>query len=287
MSFTIEPAGPFSLAAAAEFLAGFPPADRADAAGGAGLRLAFLRDAFDGAAGVSLRERDGVVHGEVAGAGSPGAVRAQAARILSLDLDGSGYAAVGERDPVVGELQRARPGLRPVLYPSPYEAAAWAIVSARIRGPQAVAVRRRLATEHGEPVEVDGEALATFPAPERLLALREVRGLTGEKVTRLHAVAEAALAGRLDAEALRAMDAGEALAQMREIRGLGPFLAELVLLRGAGAPDVLPAHAPRIRAAVAAAYALPEPPGDEQLAAIAEGWRPYRSWVCLLLRASE
>jgi len=74
---------------------------------------------------------------------------------------------------VVGELQRARPGLRPVLYPSPYEAAAWAIVSARIRGPQAVAVRRRLATEHGEPVEVDGEALATFPAPERLLALQQ------------------------------------------------------------------------------------------------------------------
>ncbi len=282
MSFAIEPSGPFSLRAAAEFLAGFPPADRPDADAGEALELAFLLDSFDGAGAVVLRERDGVVHGEVR-EGPEDTVRAQAARMLSLDLDGSAYAAVGERDPVVGALQAARPGLRPVLYPSPYEAAAWAIVSARIRGPQALAVRRRLAEEHG--VRTGG--LATFPAPERLLALREVRGLTAEKVARLHAVAEAALAGRLDAEALRVLPHDEALAQVREVRGLGPFLAELVLLRGAGVPDLMPVHAPRIRAAVAAAYGLDAPPDDDRLAAISEAWRPYRGWVCLLLRASE
>ena len=104
---------------------------------------------------------------------------------------------------------------------------------------------------------------------------------------RLHAVAGAALAGRLDARALRAMPVEDTLAQLREIRGLGPFLAELVLLRGAGAPDHLPLHAPRVRSAVAAAYGLAQPMGDEELTAIAGAWRPYRGWVCLLLRASE
>jgi len=203
--------------------------------------------------------------------------------MFSLDVDGAGYAAVGGRDPVVGALQAARPGLRPVLYPSPYEAAALAIVSARVGGPQALAVRRRLCEEHGEAVG----GLATFPAPERLLELSEVRGLTAEKVHRLHAVAEAALAGGLDAGALRALPDDEALARVREIRGLGPFLAELVLLRGAGAPDLMPMHAPRIRAAVAAAYGLDGPPDDARLTAISDAWRPYRSWVCLLLRASE
>ncbi|MEA2311598.1 MAG: DNA-3-methyladenine glycosylase [Solirubrobacteraceae bacterium] len=277
-AFSISPRGPFSLAAAAEFLSGFPPADRPDAAEGPELTLAFLRDDFSGAAAVTLRERDG----EIAGEGDD-AVRAQAARMLSLDLDGSGYPAVGERDPVIGALMAEHPGLRPVLYPSPYEAAAWAIISARIRGAQAVAVRRRLMDEHGEPAG----GLPTFPPPQRLLELTEVRGLTGEKVVRLHAVAEAALEGVLDAEALRALDADEARERLRAIRGIGPFLAELVLLRGAGAPDVLPAAAPRIRAAVAAAYGMAEPPDDARLAEISDAWRPYRGWVCLLLRASE
>jgi DNA-3-methyladenine glycosylase II len=260
-AFSISPRGPFSLAAAAEFLSGFPPADRPDAAEGPELTLAFLRDDFSGAAAVTLHERDG----EIAGEGDD-AVRAQAARM-----------------PVIGALMAEHPGLRPVLYPSPYEAAAWAIISARIRGAQAVAVRRRLMEEHGEPAG----GLPTFPPPQRLLELTEVRGLTGEKVVRLHAVAEAALEGVLDAEALRALDADEARERLRAIRGIGPFLAELVLLRGAGAPDVLPAAAPRIRAAVAAAYGMAEPPDDARLGEISDAWRPYRGWVCLLLRASE
>jgi DNA-3-methyladenine glycosylase II len=61
------------------------------------------------------------------------AIRDQVARILSLDLDGSGFAAVGRADPVVAGLQRRYPGLRPVSFWSPYEAAAWAIIGQRIR----------------------------------------------------------------------------------------------------------------------------------------------------------
>lgn len=189
MSFEIEPSGPFSLRAAARFLAGFPPADRPGADAGDELELAFLLDSFEGAAAVVLREQDGAVHGDVR-RGPEDAVHTQAARMLSLDVDGAGYAAVGGRDPVVGALQAARPGLRPVLYPSPYEAAALAIVSARVGGPQALAVRRRLCEEHGDAVG----GLSTFPAPERLSELSEVRGLTAEKVHRLHPVGARAAA---------------------------------------------------------------------------------------------
>ena len=58
-------------------------------------------------------------------------MRSQVERILSLDVDGSGFLAVGKRDPVVGELQRRYPGLRPVGFWSPYEAAAWTIIRPR------------------------------------------------------------------------------------------------------------------------------------------------------------
>jgi DNA-3-methyladenine glycosylase II len=279
--FTIEPRGPFSLAAAAEFWAGFPPAGQPDAADGPVLRLAFLLDSLDGADGVALRQRDGGVSAD-----APDALRAQVERILSLDVDGTGFEQVGERDPVIGALMRAKPGLRPVLYPTPYEAAAWAVLSARVRGAQALALRRRLMEEHGTPVEVAGETLPTFPAPASLLALDEVPGLPAQKLERLHGVARAALDGALDAAALRAMEPAEALERLRGIHGIGPFFAELILLRGTGFPDVMPLAAPRIRAEVASAYGLAGKPDDARLLEIAEAWRPFRSWVCLLLRAA-
>jgi DNA-3-methyladenine glycosylase II len=62
------------------------------------------------------------------GKAAPEAVRDHIRRILSLDVDGSGFPEVGVRDPVVGELQVRYPGLRPVLFYSPYEASAWAII---------------------------------------------------------------------------------------------------------------------------------------------------------------
>ena len=68
-------------------------------------------------------------------------VRDQVKRILSLDTDGNGFPQVGVRDPVVGKLQEGYPGLRPVLFYSPYEAAAWAIIGNRIQIVQAAKIK--------------------------------------------------------------------------------------------------------------------------------------------------
>jgi len=111
-------------------------------------------------------------------------------------------------------------------------------------------------------------------------------GLPGEKLLRLRGLAEAALEGDLDADRLRALDPDQALAELRRLRGLGPFSAELVLIRGAGAPDVLPLAEPRLRRAVVDAYGLERPPTDVELEELAERWRPFRSWVAFLLRRS-
>ena len=40
----------------------------------------------------------------------------------------------------------------------------------------------------------------------------------------------------------------------------------------------------RLARAVALAYRLPEPATPEQLLAISENWKPYRTWVTLLMR---
>jgi DNA-3-methyladenine glycosylase II len=205
-TLAITPRGPFSLAAAADFVAGFPPAGRPDAAASPELRPAFLADDLESPVGVTLRDEDGDVRGSVQGRAEPSLVRAQVARILSLDHDATGFEEVGRREPVVARLQRAYPGLRPVLFHSPYEAAAWSVISARLRAAQAVAVIRRIEERAGAELNVDGQSMSTFRPPARLLELRELPGLPPEKLIRLHGVAQAALEGRLDPVALRAAE---------------------------------------------------------------------------------
>jgi DNA-3-methyladenine glycosylase II len=288
-TFPLPVRGPFSLAASTRFLEGFAPVAFDGAAAGRPLELAFPVEGVWQTAGVRVREHADGVEGEIvspAGAGPEllGAVRVQVARILSLDVDGSGFCAVGERDPVVAGLQRRYPGLRPVGFWSPYEAAAWAIISARIRIGQAAAIKARMARELGESVSFGGRALSAFPAPPRLASLDGFPGLAGRKPEWLRSLAVAALDGRLDAARLRALPAEEALAQLKELPGIGDFSAELVLLRGAGAPDEIPRHESRLARAVALAYDRPGPPSADEIARISDRWKPYRTWVTLLLR---
>ncbi len=277
--------GPFELAASVRFLEGFAPADRPDAAAEPGLlRLGFPADDGWAPVGAAVRQRDGVTTVELTGAlgDHHEAVAAQVARILSLDVDGSGFADVGRRDSVVAELQARYPGLRPVQFHSPYEAACWAIIGQRVRITQAAAVKARLAEQLGVSVIVAGESLTCFPGPQQLRD-RAIPGLPTVKIERLRAVADAALEGRLAATRLRSVSTDEALAQLTQIPGIGPFSAQLVLARGAGHPDLFPTAERRLHEEMAHAYSLDQPTID-QLTALADGWRPHRTWVGLLLR---
>jgi DNA-3-methyladenine glycosylase II len=292
-SFELEARGPFDLAAAARFGAGFSPSPTARSDTGMRFGLALERDGWR-SVGVDLTPAPGGVRSRVLLAdGSPArkgtteAAREQVARILSLDIDGEGFPAIGEHDPVARRLQSRYPGLRPVLFPSPYDAAAWAIIGRRVRMRQAANVRARLAEDLGTPVPIGPDTLSVFPEPSRLARLEAPQpGLTDGKIGELRALGLAALAGDLDASALREQPEDEALAALQRLPGIGPFSAELVLVRGAGAPDVFPRHERRLRQAMAAAYELSGEPDERELTEIAEAWRPYRSWVALLLRAS-
>ena len=289
-TFTLVPRGPFSLAASIRFLDGFTPAWYSSPAD-AGLELAFAAEGSWRTVGVRVSQAgdgDGVDAAIVSpaepDAGLVAEVRPQVERILALDVDGSGFPAVGERDPVVGELQRRYPGLRPVGFWSPYEAAAWTIIGRRIRITQAAAVKARMAERLGEPVSFGGRVVHAFPSPQRLAGLDTFPGLAGRKPEWLRSLARAALDGQLDAARLRAMPPEEALADLKKLPGIGDFSAGLTLLRGANAPDAVPTAEPRLTRAVALAYRLPGPATPEQVRTISDNWRPYRTWVTLLLR---
>src|SRR3954447_13378761 len=125
----IVPSGPYRLRESAEFGFGQRHAQRFDGV----LRMAFALDGTFAPVAVAVRQAvdDGPVVVEVARSADRERVVAQTARVLSLDHDAAGYPRGGGRDPVVGGLMAIRPGLRPPLFHSPYEAAAWSVLSAR------------------------------------------------------------------------------------------------------------------------------------------------------------
>ncbi len=276
----IEIRGRFDLSAGARFLEGFTPAGPRPPRRAPGtLSLAFAAAPSWRTAAVRLRQDGHAVLAEIdAHPGDTESVAAHARRILSLDVDATGFDAMD--DPYVAALRDRDPGLRPVLFHSPYEAACWAVIGHRIRIAQAAAIKQRMAERMGE----EAGGLMAFPSPERLLAVDDVPGLPPVKVERLHAIARAALEDLLDAVRLRAMETAAALVELQRIPGIGLFSAELILIRGAGHPDVFPASERRLHDEMRHVYGL-DAPSVTRLAAIAQDWRPYRSWVSFLLRA--
>ena len=76
---------------------------------------------------------------------------------------------------MIKTLQEKHPGQRPVLFHSPYEAAAWAIISARWRTAQAAKVRDAIAERYGVTFDLAGRTLRAFPQPDRLAEYPAIR----------------------------------------------------------------------------------------------------------------
>src|SRR4051812_5142326 len=254
---------------------------------GSVLRLAFVLDGYDAQAGVAVTQPAAdVVRFEVTGDVDPEAAAAQAARILSLAEDATAYDRMVDRDPFLAAVYAARPGLRPPLFSSAYEALVWAVLSARRPASKMRVVRDRLAQSHGRVLDVGGEAVPALPTPTQLLEVTAFPGIPERKLRRMHAIAEAARSGLLDTESLRMLEVDEAVVALRRFDGIGPFYAELVTVRALGHTDVLPTAEPRVVAATGARLGRPHFTAAD-LADVAEAWRPWRTWACVALRAGH
>ncbi len=262
--------GPWSLVTSRTFWEGFTPAALAPQNTANELATVFRVEGDWSRAEATVSLSGSTARLEVAGDGDLDAAATQVARMLSLDVDAGAWPAVADRDPVIADAQERLPGLRPCGFHSPYEAAVWAVLSQRVRVTQAARLRQELLARHGDA--------GAFPAPEALRTLR--LDLPGRKAEYLQAVADAALEGRLDGAVLRSIDPDEAVRAGQEVKGLGPFAAELVVLRGANAPDALPSHERRLDGEVTQLYGA-----DRSLTEVAEAWRPFRTWAVLHLRA--
>lgn len=284
-AIAITPKGPFSWEAAMDVMGNFSPMTQHWEGSSELVRMTFPLDGSFVPVGVALRFRDGRLHAEVTGSDDLRRVERQLARIFSLDHDGTEYPAIGGRDPEVGGLMAALPGLRPLNFTSPYETAAWGVMSQRISMRQAARVKAGLIAQHGTKLSVAGQQVGCFPTPEQLAGIDSIAGLSAEKVDRLKGVARAALDGKLDADRLRQLGDEAGPASVRDIPGIGPFWASGIYLRGCGIVDVFPDE-PLAIAALGHLHGLGDAPTRADIDRLTEAYRPFRMWVCFLLRVA-
>jgi DNA-3-methyladenine glycosylase II len=151
---------------------------------------------------------------------------------------------------------------------------------------QAAAIKSRMSAQLGAKVNIHGDVIDVFPAPAVLREMREFKSVPERKIAWLHALSDAALAGTVISSHLRSGDNETRLEELRRLPGIGPMSAEHILVRGAGEPDRVTPMEPRLPRAIALAYELADVPGEEEIYRLAKAWRPFRTWVMVLLRVA-
>ncbi len=178
-------------------------------------------------------------------------------------------------------------GLRMICTPDLYEALLVAVVNQQVSVAAAESIRRRLYAGLGDRLTRDGVTYLGCPPPRRLLAAgtRELRalGLSRQKARYVREVAERAVTGALDRNAFDELDDEAAITKLTEIPGVGRWTAEIVLMRGLGRTDVFPAGDLGLVVAAQRVLARKERPTEDELRAIAERWRGWRSYGALYL----
>ncbi|MGR6330200.1 DNA-3-methyladenine glycosylase family protein [Sphingomonas sp. XXL09] len=170
-------------------------------------------------------------------------------------------------------------GLARVGYPAPrirargYDTLLRTILGQQVSVQSANAVYAKLASLVGNPSD-----------PHTILAASDetlrAAGLSRQKASYAHSLAEEVTSGRLDLDHLAADDE-EAIAQLVRIKGIGRWSAEIYLLFAEGRPDVWPAGDLAVQIEIGKLLGHDTRPSEKLVRELAEAWRPHRGALAI------
>jgi 3-methyladenine DNA glycosylase/8-oxoguanine DNA glycosylase len=164
---------------------------------------------------------------------------------LGVDEDLRGFLHAYARDPLIGRSLRARPWLRVMRRPEPFEALAWAICEQLIESERAAAIERRVVAalgRRGRDWEGAPDRLRDLPSAEKLADTAPARlqsfDLAGARALTLVRAAREVARGRVE---LHGGEQEHGWRRLRAIPGIGPWTVEKLALYGQGRHDQVPA----------------------------------------------
>jgi DNA-3-methyladenine glycosylase II len=208
---------------------------------------------------------------------------ARCRRMLGLDTDLSDGKALLAEDPILGSLVSAQPGITIPGAWDRFETSVRIILGQQVTVSAASTISGRVAERFGTPVAgLEPFALGRmFPSPDRL-AQADLSGLgvPVSRATTLTAFAAAVADGSLDL--YLGTDLSGLLETLQALPGIGPWTAHMVAMRVYGHLDAFPAGDLGLRKSAARLLGQPDISAQE-LEAVAERWRPWRSLAAVYL----
>jgi DNA-3-methyladenine glycosylase II len=154
---------------------------------------------------------------------------------------------------------------------APYAYLVRSVLYQQLAGSAARAIEGRFHASYG----------CRVPPPEILSRARADRlrrlGLSRQKAAAVKAIGQAFADGTVPARRLGSLPDEEVIALVTQIRGVGEWTAHMLLMSSLGRLDVLPVGDYGVRKAARDLYGLDDLPKPDELTALAEGWRPYRT----------
>jgi DNA-3-methyladenine glycosylase II len=211
----------------------------------------------------------------------PGRGRAPA----GVDRWAAGRVLLRAADPRMAELVDAEPGLDPDGLFDGLPSDLWGALVLQVIGQQlslaaAAAILTRLEALQGGQMPTPAELLATDAE-----TLRGI-GMSRAKAVYLHDLAARLEDGRLDLDRLSILDDNAARTALTEVKGVGRFTADGVLMLALRRPDVWPAADLALRRSVERTWGLDPPASVQQVDALGERFRPWRTLAAAYLYSS-
>jgi AraC family transcriptional regulator, regulatory protein of adaptative response / DNA-3-methyladenine glycosylase II len=197
-------------------------------------------------------------------------------RLLDLDADPAAVAAVLGRDPLLGPLVAAAPGLRVPGAVDGAELAVRAVLGQQVSVAAARTAAGRLAAAYGEPVALArGGVVRLFPSASTLAGLDPARlPMPRSRAAALVGLCRALAAGDLRLEP--GADRDQARRGLLALPGIGPWTAGYVAMRALGDPDVFLVEDLGVRHGLAR---IGGPSDQVEARELARAWAPWRSYA--------
>ena len=172
------------------------------------------------------------------------AIEAIVNRVLGLSIDLRAFYRRAREDASLGPLLNRLKGMKPVRFPTNFEAVINAVACQLVSLTAGMHVVNRIAAKYGRTCEVDGVQLHACPEPSDL-ARAEVEdlralGLSRPKARYLIGLAQVASDSDRDFHSIESLNDDDAIAALSKFAGVGRWTAEYVLLRGFGRFNIFP-----------------------------------------------
>jgi DNA-3-methyladenine glycosylase II len=185
-----------------------------------------------------------VATGQGASKNTTRTIEAVVDRILGLSVDLRSFYRLARDDKALGPLVNRLIGMKPVRFPTNFEAFTNAVACQLVSLTAGMHVVNRIAAKHGRFLDADGARLhacaeASHIARAEVEDLRAL-GLSRPKARYLIGLAQVASVSNPDFRSVESLDDSNAITALSKFAGVGRWTAEYVLLRGFGRFNIFP-----------------------------------------------